>query len=344
MGRLFLILAFLFPVICRAQDQSLTVDDLLTLSSLSPKNFDNYIDKRGFPVKQRSLVENCMGFTFSGKKNSNKPDTLHPARTIDVYKNDDTWCIAFHTTSRDEYINGRSRLKQMNFFSNNMDTDLAKPLLFQKRTITVEASSGRVGDNLVYTFLVKNKELPERSKVQYADDLLRFDSHEYLASFFGENNVKKDVYYLSENESRNCSVLYPNTNHQVVFIWDDAGNFRKILFIQVSGAIAATSTANFNGGISQNTWTFRNGIYSGMMIKDLLDINAGDFRFYGFNSDYSLMVEPKNTGKINFKRMGVRLTCFNCTGSRVMNQPEVSAETAVDNNLAIHVSSIMISP
>jgi hypothetical protein len=329
-----------------AQGPSLSVDDLLTLSSASAKSSDNYLDKRGFPVKRRSLIGNCMGYTFFEKKDTRKPDSLLVTRTLDMYKNDDTWCIAFHTTSKDEYLSARNMLKKMNFFSpgKDNDTNTDKPLLFQRKTITVEARSDTDANNLSYTLMVKNKELPDPAKVQYADDLLRFDSHEYLVSFFGENNVKKDLFYFSENESRNCSVLFPNTSHQVVFIWDDASSFRKILFIQISGAIAATSTANYNGGISQNTWTFRNGIYSGMMIKDLLDLNAGDFQFYGYDSDYSLMIEPKNTGKLNFKRMGVRLTCFNCTGSRIMNQQAVSAETAVDNNLAIHVSSIMISP
>lgn len=344
MGRIFFILGFLFPVISVAQDRSLTVDDLVTISSLSQKNVDNYIEKRGFPIKRRSLVENCMGFTFYEKKDPLQPDSLHITRTVDFYKKDDTWCIAFHTTSEEEYYNARNQLRKTGFFSGNPDSSPVKPLLFQKKTVTIEASAAAHGNDRVFTIMVKNKEMPEPNHVQYADDLLKFDSHEYLACFFGEKNVKKDIYYLSENESRNCSVLYPNSNHQVVFVWDDAENFRKILFIQVSGSIAATSTANFNGGIGQNTWTFRNGIYSGMMIKDLLDLNANDFRFYGLNSDYSLMVEPRNTGNINFKKIGVRLTCFNCVGSAVMNQPQVSAETAVDNNLAIHVSSIMISP
>src|SRR5882757_9155235 len=174
MGRLFVILAFLFPFGCIAQGQSLTVDDLLTLSSLSPRSFDNYVDKRGFPVKRRSLVENCMGFTFFEKKN--KPDSQHNTRTLDLYKKDDTWYIAFHTTSREEYSKALYRLKKMNFFSTNKDTSLAKPWLFQKQTITVEANPGTEGDNLFYTLLVKNKELPAASKVQYADDLLRFDS------------------------------------------------------------------------------------------------------------------------------------------------------------------------
>ena len=344
MVKLVLILAFLCPFVGRSQDQSINMDDLVTLSSLSSKNFDNYLSKKGFPVKRRSLTENYMGYTFYESRISMNPDSTPITRTIDWYKKNDTWCIAFHTTSEREYIHGRNELKTMNFFSGTRDTSLVCPLVFQKKTVSVETMKGEEEDGAVYTFLVKKKELPDPGKVQYADDLLRFDSHEYLASFFGDQNVKKDIFYLSETEYRNCSVLFPNSSQQVVFIWDDANDFRKILFVQISGTISAASTAMFNGGISQNRWTLRNGIYSGMMIKDLLDLNANDFTFYGPNSEYSLMVEPKNTGKINFKRIGVRLTCFNCTGSGIMNRFEVSAEDAIQNNLALHVSSIMISP
>jgi hypothetical protein len=232
----------------------------------------------------------------------------------------------------------------MNFFSANRDTSLASPLLFQKKRLSVEAMQSNDREQPVYTFLIKLKELPDPAKIQYADDLMRFDSHEYLASFFGENNVRKDIYYFSENEKKNCTVLFPNTSQQVVFIWDDETNFRKLAFLQVSGTISATSTAKFDGGISQNTWALRNGIYQGMMLKDLLDLNANDFRFYGDNSEYALMIEPKNTGKINFKRIGIRLACFNCRGARIMDRQVVSAEDAVENNLAVHVSSIMIIP
>lgn len=344
MGKILSILLLLCPFAGISQTQPLTVDDLLALSSLSQKNFDGYMEKKGFSIKKRSLIENCMGFSYFEGSGSFTGDSLPVTRSVDLYKNNDTWCLAFHTTSKTEYIEERNRLKEMDFFSGTKDNGPDVSLLFQKGSLSVEVLSASNDGMPLYTVMVRKKEMPEAGKVQYADDLLRFDSHEYLSLFFGAGNVKKDVYFLSENESRKCTVLFPNSSQQVVFVWDDENNYRKILFVQVSGTMATASTAKYNGGLGQNVWALRNGVYSGMMIKDLLDLNANDFRFYGFNSEYSLMIEPKNTGKINFKRIGIKLTCFNCPGSRIMDQSEVSAEDAVNNNLALHVSAIMLSP
>jgi hypothetical protein len=101
---------------------------------------------------------------------------------------------------------------------------------------------------------------------------------------------------------------------------------------------------HYSGSFSQNKWVLKNGIYPGMRIGDLLKINANDFKFYGNDSDFSLMVEPKVTGNINFKWIGIMLNCFNCDTAVIMDKSKVSATDAVKNNLALHVSYIMISP
>jgi hypothetical protein len=327
-----------------AQSQPLTVDDLLTLSSLSSQNFDNYLVKKGFSVKRKNTVENTMGFTFFEKKNPAEADTFPSNRSIDLYRKDDAWYIALHTSSPDEYIDGRNRLKKMNlFFNAGNDTCMKTSLLFQKRAITVEASAVIDDEYEVYTFLVTRKEMPDRVNIRHAEDLLKFDSHEYLVSCFGENNVKRDIYIFSERESKKCSVLFPNSSEQAVFIWADENNFRTISFILISGTPSTPGAVQYSGSFSQNKWALKNGIYPGMRIRELLKLNANDFTFYGSQSEFSLMVEPKVTGNIDFKRIGIGLNCFNCDGSAVMDKSKVSASEAVNNNLALHVSYIMIS-
>jgi hypothetical protein len=328
-----------------AQSQTITVDDLVALSSLSSQNFDNYISRKGFSVKRRSLVDKVMGYTFSETKDSKENDTVNVNRSIDLYKKDDTWCIALHTSSMNEYIDGRNSLKKMNFFFDRKnDTSMGVSPLFQKGTVTVQASSGTQDGSPGYTFLLKRKEMPHQGSVQYAEDLLNFDSHEYLVSYFGESNVKKDVYFFSEKESKKCSVLFPNSNEQAVFIWDDENDFRKISYILIGGTLSTPDAVKYSGSFTLNKWILKNGIYPGMRIGDLLKLNANDFTFYGNESEFSMMVEPKVTGNINFKWIGIGLNCFNCDRSGVMNKLKVSAADAVNNNLALHVSYIMISP
>ena len=107
-------------------------------------------------------------------------------------KKDNAYCFAFYTTCRKEYEDGLARLKNSNFFhAETGDSTDQDTLFFQKKNLTVHVSTEVEDDSLVYTFLLKKKELP--SSVQFAEDLLNFDSHEYLVSYFGEANVQKDV-------------------------------------------------------------------------------------------------------------------------------------------------------
>lgn len=308
------------------------------------------MNKKGFLPGGRSFQDDGVMVTFFEKKSNDEKDTVHINRSIDLYKKGDTWCFALHTSSFDEYLDGQNRLKQAGFFyinskdtvSNSKDTSLMTAELFQKRNITVQASSGVTDDETVHTFLLQKKELPNPDNIRYAEDLLKFDSHEHLVSVFGENNVKKDFYFFSEKELKNCSVLFGNSNRQVVFIWDDENNLNKLSFIMISGVLPTASTIEYDGNISQNAWTLKNGIYSGMRVKNLLELNENDFKFYGIDSEFSLMVEPVKTGNIDFKKIGIVLNCFNCNGPVLLNKPKVSATDAVDNSLALYVSYIMI--
>ena len=343
MGRLFLIVAFLCPAICIGQLPSFSVDDLANISSVSPQNFDDYIVKKGFCVKRRNIFDNLMGYTFYQKRD---PSDSNPVtRSIDLYKNGDTWNVAMHTSSFTEFITGRSELKKLNFnFDDDDDTALVSPLVFQRKAITIQAGTDTVEDEVLYTFRFKRKEIPDPGSVHYAEDLLKFDSHEHLVACFGESNVKKDVYLFSETESKKCSILFPNSSHQAVFIWKEENNYRDLSYIIISGTPPTPDADQFNGSYSNNKWELKNGIYQGMRISDLLRLNSNDFKFYGNQSEYSMMVEPKVTGSINFKWIGIGFNCFNCDKSVVLDKQKVSATDAVNNNLAMHVSCIMIKP
>jgi hypothetical protein len=346
MGRLLVILIVLCPVLCTGQEKAFTVDDLVKISSISPQSYDDYIVRKGYSIKRRSVVENTTGFSFFEKQYPGKLDSAAVNRSVDVYKKDDIWCVVLRTSSVDEFMSARTRLKKMDFFcSSASDTCAKTPLLFQKKTVTIQAICNTEQDGEpVYTFVIRKKELPSPTAVRFADDLLKFDSHEYLVAYFGENNVRKDVYIFSEKESRKCSVLFPNTDEQAVFIWDDEENYRKISYVLIAGAISTPDAKKFNGSISHNKWELKNGIYQGMRISDLLRLNSNDFKFFGNQSEYSMMVEPKVTGSINFKWIGIGFNCFNCERAAVLDRQKVSASDAVNNNLAMHVSCIMISP
>ncbi|RYG01610.1 MAG: hypothetical protein EOO02_12390 [Chitinophagaceae bacterium] len=340
---LLLILQGLLLTVVKAQ--SFNFDDLVVLSSLSPKRFDNYMHEKGYVSGGKQMQDNAMAFTFFEKKKKQTPeDSIIENRSVGLYKQDESFCFAFSTTCRKEFEDGLERLRTNNFLqAEPEDSNAVAPLFFQKGNLTVDVSTQVDSDtSLLYTFLLKKRLLP--NSVQFAEDLLGFDSHEYLVSYFGEANVKKDVYYFSEKKIKKCSVLFGNSNQQVVFVWEDEKNLCKLSYILIAGILPTETGIPFNDNIGRNKWAFKSGIYSGMSIRDLLRLNGYDFKFYGLNSEFSMMVEPVISGNIDFKKTGIMLTSLDGKGPAVLQTEKVSAEQVVEHRIALHVFYIMLTP
>ena len=119
----------------------------------------------------------------------------------------------------------------------------------------------------------------------------------------------------------------------------------KLSYVLISGILPTEDGLPFNDNIVRNQWNFQSGIYSGMSIRDLLRINGSDFQFYGLDSEFSMMVEPQNTGNIDFKKTGIMLTSLDGTpGPPLLKRAKVSAEHVVENRIALHVFYIMLTP
>ena len=300
------------------------------------------MNKKGFRPVNRGPEDNVMTVSFFQKRSDKIKDTEEVIRSVDMYKKEDAYCFALHTSSVDEYRKGRNLLKKAGFFyDKSKDSMGTVSLMFQNKNITVIVDSSKDDAGIQYTFLLQKKKLPDPAAIQYGEDLLQFDSHEYLVSFFGQNNVKKDVYYFSEKEMKKCSILFPNTGQQAIFVWENEADFCKLSYILISGILPTLSAVQYSGNVRQNKWILKSGIYSSMSIKELLQLNGGDFEFYGRNSEFSYMVAPKHTGYIDFKKTGIMLGCMNCSGSSLLEKPIVSAAEAVDNNLSLHIFYII---
>ncbi len=345
MTRLLFILILHSILICEARSQTITVDDLMTLSTLPAKNIENYMNRQGFVTTGGSLEFDAAEVTFVQKKPKKKKDAWTALRSMDVYKKDGHYCFAYHTSSIDEFASGKDRLKRGGFYFDWKKDSLGiTPLLFQRRTVTILAETGRVDTTTQYSFVLQKKQLPDPGTIQEAEDLLLLDSHEYLVSVFGESNVKRDVYYFSEKEMKKCSILFPNTSRQAIFVWDEEGDLRKISYILISGISPTLSALRYSGYVSLNRWISRNGLYASMSLKDLLQVNGKDFEFYGIDSEFAYMVPPQKTGTIDFKKTGIMLGCLDCSDSKLLEKIKVSASNAVDHNLSLYIFYIMIAP
>jgi hypothetical protein len=287
------------PLFCLAQSKKLSIDHLLAISTISPKNMDNYMKKNGFISASKYLDNNINALSFYEKLIARKKkdsirlklDTVVVNRRLDTYKKVDTLCYALQTTSKKEYQDGQIRLIREGFFYDaNWKPAKGSKQLFQKKNIVVLASVEEEDKTPVYKFLLQKIELPGAEKIRFADDLLQFDSHELLVSFFGESNVKKDQYYFTEKELKKCSILFGNTGHQAVFVWKDENNMRSLSYIIISGVLPTVSSKEYEGNLIHNEWVLKNGVACGITLKDLVELNKKDLYFFGNKSEFPLLV------------------------------------------------------
>jgi hypothetical protein len=326
--------------------QDFSAKDFLFASSLSTKKFESYLSKKKFISTgkrwQNDTVVNIYSFKREKKKRK-KEDSVQIKRSIELFQAKDNLSFTFLTSVKDEFTESIQGLSEMGFFCGNK-TDTAA-VLYQKRNISVLADMIKTeeGDTL-YSLTFSQAELPSPESIHFADDLLQFYSHEYLVGVFGEKNVVKDLYYFSDKEIAKCSVLFPKTSRQAIFIWEDEMNLCKPSSVIVGGGTKTAGSANYDGLIGENVWQLKDGVYPGMSINSLMNLNGESFKFYGKNTNLPYTILNDNAGALNFKKNRVQLGCLNPTGSKLLNNPTVNADEILSDNLGLYVLMIMVFP
>ncbi|RYD88047.1 MAG: hypothetical protein EOP50_19745 [Sphingobacteriales bacterium] len=207
------------------------------------------------------------------------------------------------------------------------------------------ATSVEIRDSLTfYSVKVEREMLPKLRDITFAEDLLPLKSHEYLCTVFGAGNVTRDVFRYSESDSNYCSVLFANSPREVIFIWEDESNYRDISFMIVGGNMLTNGTARNSNMVTSNEWQSKQGVYAGMKLEELQELNQGKVTFHGFGTEKPGMLMA-GSGKLDFSRLGVVLSCLNCTNNRSMEtQTVVDSERALEEERKVYVSSIIIMP
>ena len=334
---LLILQAFAFS---KSYCQSFTVDELVALAYIPSKSIDHYLNKKGFVLSWSSSDSGTMKATFIEKTRSKKLHT-GPKKRIEIDLKSDSKKFTLHTTVFNEYVEGQRRLVKSGFFYDTLkDVNKASSLLFQKANMSIRANTEEIDSIKHYSFDLIEKAVP--SSLIYAEDLLQFDSHQFLVSFFGEQNVKKDMYYLSEKELKRCSVLFSGTPRQAVFVWGNDIYLNDLSYILVTNVLPTEGAKNNNPLSQHNQWKLKNGIHPGMGLKDLLKINEMDFDIYGNRSELAFLAKPNPYGKIDFKKTAVMLSCNECFNNKIFNQTLVSALDIAKANLPMRVFDIVI--
>ncbi len=331
----------------RLHAQPLTADHLIHLASLISTKTDAFIQKKHFYSKEHTRQADTLVSTYLynrpvSKKNN---DTASVERLLQKSVFDKQFFITYSTTSFEEYAEIKHGMLQQKFTCYAEADSAALPvLLYQKEDITVHIYTRQPDSVLYYCFRVFKKDFTDPASLVYADQLLQFSSHEYLEYYFGKPNVKRDIFYLSGNDMVRCSVLFPNTSRQVVFIWADEKNKTGIASLLFGGQQRLHSAMENSSYVGESAWRLKSGIHAGMTLYELRRLNQSNFKFYGGNSANTGAVLPDNEGRLDFRREDVILSCINCNDKKFYASHTLDADEAIDDGRIVFVLSVILNP
>ncbi len=332
----FILLSWCIALQAQAQ---FTVKDLLDISDMQPKSLDHFMLKKGF---YRASYVTGNDQSYMKVSRHKKRDTL-PPESFEIHEKNGSTYYELQTYSTEKYLDGWESLIRYGFsHDKNINPNRDSLCFFEKANMTMQVSWQIIDSNKRYSFNLRTRKVPD--KVTYAEDLLQFDTHDYLVSYFGRDNVTDDLYYFSDTELQKCSVLYMGTNKQAAFIWKDQDNLDHLAYIIVSNVMPTKISDQRGIPDASNEWEFRNGLHWGMKIRDMLRLNKMDFYVYGNKSDLAFMVTPENTGDIDFKKTAIMLKCDDCYANQIFDQREVSALDIAKANLPVRIFDIILYP
>jgi hypothetical protein len=325
--------------------QQFHVKDLLDFTSLSVNKFDAFVAKKDYKRDYYSPKESGSTFTYLETKKKNKDIKDPVARNISFQSLNKQVSVCYQTSSIEENQKLKEQLNAHGFRKGIIAVNKTDESFYQFRDFIVNASIEIKDSVTFYTYLFTKALLPRAKEIVFAEELLPYTSHEYLVHAFGEEAVKKDVFYYSEKETNKCSVLFPNTPREVIFIWEDEKNYKGTAFLMIGGHLQTNSSSTFNRQIQHNNWRSNQGVYSGMTLKELQALNESPINFYNWQMEQAGMLAPKNTGKVDFSKIGLILNCLNCgSNSNVRQASIINSESQLAEDKKIYVSTIIILP
>ncbi|RYZ23954.1 MAG: hypothetical protein EOO16_03065 [Chitinophagaceae bacterium] len=340
-----LALTLLLTGVVKAQ-QSFDLSDLLEFTGYSISKFDGHIAKKAWHRDYETPRESRTNYNYIQVKKNRKSDEVEVVHKLSFIERPGAPVIEYQTSSREEFEEFRHSLRKKGFITYAAEGDAATPVLYQHDNTVVGTSVEIQDSTTFYTVRVEKEVLPKLREIQFAEDLLPLKSHEYLLSTFGPQNVVRDVFHYTETDTNRCSVLFPNTPREVIFIWEDETNYRDVSFLIIGGNMLTNGTARNASMMTSNEWQSKQGVYAGMKLEELQALNQGKVSFHGFSSEKPGMLTNTSGGKLDFDRLGIVLSCLNCANSNTSaaKQNVVDSEAAMQEERKVYVSSIIIIP
>lgn len=329
-------LCLLFFFCSQAQKRVFDLSDLVQSAFVPDEKLTSYVNRIGFKTNKLTALDPEQP-QFVNKQNKEKI-----IRLLSRQDTKEGATVAFETSSKNEYNQLKQDLLDHQFI--RVAGSPATEEEFQKENILIKVYTS-ADDSSNYRIVIDRKAMPSASELVYAEDLLTFNSHEYLVSVFGRSNVKKDTFYFSDKEFTTCSVLFPNTFSQAIFLWEEPSNYRKASFVIIGERWDQDQTFLNTQGAAQNKWKSRNGTFIGMSLNDLVKLNNHHIEVFGWNTEQPGYAALNNIGTLDFRRVGVQLLCLDCKDDKYYTKTSlINSESLLRSQSRVYINKMILVP
>ncbi|MEQ1677519.1 MAG: hypothetical protein ABL876_12500 [Chitinophagaceae bacterium] len=152
-----------------------------------------------------------------------------------------------------------------------------------------------------------------------------------LQSIFGAANVKDERICGPECiDSLDVTIIYPETNKEIIVHWKDSLYHKKIVYIETSG--------------EEGPYRTPTGLKIGTTLRELLKLNGQKITFYGFGWDYGGYIQSYNSGTLEKSAVHFRLDLFSKSddmsllGDMELNTDMPAVQKKLDSIQVYHLS------
>jgi hypothetical protein len=332
-----------------ANGQQLEASKLLDLLSYTQPKLESYLLTRRFINAGTQPAGDTLVKTYEYRPQAKarKKQGEGVERNLVKKTLKETFTLTYQTTVAAEYQSILAALKKQGFTCEYEKDSSFTPTayLYQHEAYSAEVFISKDdNNNSWYQFTFFKKTLPVDKELYFAEDLLEFTSHEYLVYYFGAKNVTRDVYYFAGNDIANCSVLFINTKRQVIFVWKDAINRRKIDNLMFGGQHKLKSQQSSDNVIAENSWQLKSGVHAGMPLFELRMLNEKNIAFCGGDAANPGLIFPESSGKVDFTNADVVLGCTNCNDEKFTDARVLYADKEMQDGRVLFVLIIALYP
>lgn len=175
------------------------------------------------------------------------------------------------------------------------------------------------------------------------EDYAQLDTKSKLYDAFDPADIKEDTTWMAEGT---VQVVYSElvdtkANNTVRFYWEE--NAEDLFMVEVDYILYD----QYYSAIDSQRVESECGLYTGMTLDKLVDLNEGNFEFSGFGWDYGGMVFFKEDDKLQKCNLSVHLSydyhSFSDNLGDLMGDRMVNTEEAVTKEVPIFIDRMSIS-